>query len=81
MMVLDESAADVIGTEIPRVNCVGIDASQLNTKDHEGDLVLNCNIRGLRANLENLREFINVADNPSRIKLMGILLWGQKQLS
>ena len=44
MMVLDESTADVIGTEIPRVNCVGIDASQLNAKDHEGDLVLNCNI-------------------------------------
>ena len=72
MMVLDESAADVIGTEIPRVNCVGIDASQLNTKDHEGDLVLNCNIRGLRANLENLREFLNVVDNPSRVKLMGL---------
>ena len=72
-MVLDEQAiADVIGPEIPRAKCTCIDASQLNSKNHDGDLVLNCNARGFRSNLENIREFTQGIKNPSRIKIMGI---------
>ena len=38
-MVLDDhEVADVIGPEIPRVKCTCIDASQLDSKDHDGDL-------------------------------------------
>lgn len=71
--MLDEQALDdVIGPEIPRAKCTLLDASDLNTKNHDGHLILNCNARGFRSNLENIREFIQTIRDPARIKLMGI---------
>ena len=70
---MDEQAiADVIGPEIPRAKCTLIDASDLNSINHNGQLILNCNARGFRSNLENIREFTQGIRDPSRIKLMGI---------
>ena len=72
-MVLDDhEVADVIGPEIPRVKCTCIDASQLDSKGHDGDLIINCNARGFRSNVENIREFVQGIRKPSRLKLMGI---------
>ena len=62
----------MIGPEIPRVKCTCIDASQLDSKGHDGDLIINCNARGFRSNVENIREFVQGIRKPSRLKLMGI---------
>ena len=62
----------VIGAEIPRVPCTEIEADTLNATDQTGDLILNCNIRGFRANVENTREFINRIKKTSRVKLVGL---------
>ena len=65
---MDEQALDdVIGPEIPRAKCTLLDASDLNTKNHDGHLILNCNARGFRSNLENIREFIQTIRNPARM--------------
>ena len=62
----------VIGAEVPRVPCTEIEAEDLNAPGQNGDIILNCNIRGFRANVENFREFLNGIKNPSRVKLVGL---------
>ena len=55
-MVLTDTDA-VLGDEIPRPQCREIEAKELNLNTKElGDIILNCNIRGFRSNVESLRE-------------------------
>ena len=61
----------VIGGEIQRVEAREIEANELNNNDM-GDIVLNCNIRGFRTNVEHIREFLNGINHPERIKLIGL---------
>ena len=62
---------DVVGEGINEqiVKSVYLDRTQFNHSIEHNDTIMNCNIRGLRANINNLREYLNVS-HTNNIKII-----------
>ena len=62
---------DVVGEGINEqiVKSVYLDRTQFNQSIEHNDTIMNCNIRGLRANINNLREYLNVS-HTNNIKII-----------
>ena len=66
-MVNHDLDNDVVGENInaQTVKSVYMDSTQFNHSIKNYDTIINCNIRGLRANINNLKEFLNISHTNS----------------